>query len=248
LSLIIEHIAKSFEEKKILRDVSFSLSIGKISVLMGVNGSGKTTLFNVISGFCRPDHGHVIYNGIVINQLEPYKINRLGINRTFQDLRLIKDISVMDNVLLAFPNQKGENWWSILLPNSSVMDEQKQLKEKAQQILKECFLSDVIHLKAKELSFGQQKLLSLACSFANNANVLLLDEPVAGVNPLFRDYLVSVINNFRELKKIILIIEHNRDFIEAVADDLMFLNEGKVLSFETYSQLRNNDIVKEAYV
>jgi len=115
--LEISHINKSFGSKEVLKDVSFSLNNGTISILMGVNGSGKTTLFNIISGFLNPDSGEISLNKKAIKGISEYKINRRGISRTFQDLRLIGNLTVRENILLAFPNQEGEKWWKILVPN-----------------------------------------------------------------------------------------------------------------------------------
>jgi len=246
--LELSNIAKSFGNKVVLKDVSFQLNIGSISILMGVNGSGKTTLFNIISGFLNPDSGEISLNKKEIKGIREYKINRRGVSRTFQDLRLIGNLTVRENILLAFPNQQGEKWWKILIPNKKVKQEQETNNIKANEILKICFIEDIAESKASEISYGQQKLLNLSCAIANDSEVLLLDEPVAGVNQTYRDKLVSVIKNIKAEGKSILIIEHNTDFIEAVADRLFFLNEGKIMEFESYENLRNDKIVQEAYI
>lgn len=246
--LELSHITKSFGNKVVLKDVSFHLNDGSISILMGVNGSGKTTLFNIISGFLNPDSGEISLNKKEIKGIREYKINRRGVSRTFQDLRLIGNLTVRENILLAFPNQQGEKWLKILIPNKKVKQEQETNNLRANEILKICFIEDIAESKASEISYGQQKLLNLSCAIANDAEVLLLDEPVAGVNQTYRDKLVSVIKNIKAEGKSILIIEHNTDFIEAVADRLFFLNEGKIKEFETYENLRNDKIVQEAYI
>ena len=246
--LELSNIAKLFGNKVVLKDVSFLLNNGSISILMGVNGSGKTTLFNIISGFLNPDSGEISLNKKEIKGIREYKINRRGVSRTFQDLRLIGNLTVRENILLAFPNQQGEKWWKILIPNKKVKQEQETNNLRANEILKICFIEDIAESKASEISYGQQKLLNLSCVIANDAEVLLLDEPVAGVNQTYRDKLVSVIKNIKAEGKSILIIEHNTDFIEAVADRLFFLNEGKIKEFETYENLRNDKIVQEAYI
>lgn len=246
--LEISNIAKSFGNKTVLKDVSFHLNNGSISILMGVNGSGKTTLFNIISGFLNSDHGEISLNNKEIKGIKEYKINRRGVSRTFQDLRLIGNLTVRENILLAFQNQQGEKWWKILIPNKKVKQEQETNNLRANEILKICFIEDIAESKASEISYGQQKLLNLSCAIANDAEVLLLDEPVAGVNQTYRDKLVSVIKNIKAQGKSILIIEHNTDFIEAVADRLFFLNEGEIKEFETYENLRNDKIVQEAYI
>lgn len=245
--LQIQHIAKAFGDKKVLTDVSFNLEKGKAVVLMGTNGSGKTTLFNIISGFLEPDNGKVILKNDNINKLKPHQRNVRGIGRTFQDMRLIGDLTVIENVLLAFQHQEGEKWWRNLLPGKLIDKEQNQHVNKANLILKDCFIDDVIANKAAEISYGQQKLLNLACCIANNAAVLLLDEPVAGVNPAYKTKLETIIDKLKQ-NKAILIIEHNTDFIKGVADDILFLNNGTISHFESYAAMRSNETVQEAYI
>ena len=246
--LNIEHIKKSFGENQVLKDVDFSLEKGKIYVLMGTNGSGKTTLFNIITGFLKADAGQIKLNERNITNNEPHIINRMGITRTFQDLRLIEDLTVLENVMLAFPNQEGEKWWKTIFPNQNIRQEQTENKQKADEILKTCFIDDVANSKAGEISYGQQKLLTLACCIANNAEVFLLDEMVAGVNPKYRELLVNVIQTLQKQGKTFLIIEHNTDFIQAVSNKILFLNEGVINTYDTYEQMRNDEYVKEAYI
>ncbi|HRP91003.1 MAG TPA: ATP-binding cassette domain-containing protein [Edaphocola sp.] len=248
MTLKAQHIAKSYGEKQVLKDVSFELQKGTATVLMGTNGSGKTTLFNIISGFLKQDKGEILLDGKTINQTEPYQINQLGISRTFQDMRLIGKLTVKENVLLAFPNQKGEHWWNVLLPNKKVKQEQEANRQKTGELLKTCFIDDVADHKANEVSYGQQKLLNLACCMANNTSVVLLDEPVAGVNPVYRDRLTTIIQQLKQQGKAILIIEHNTDFIEQVADEILFLNDGTLTLFDNYETLKNNPQVQEAYI
>lgn len=232
----------------VLRDVSFNVSDGAVSVLMGTNGSGKTTLFNIISGFTRQGAGDILLDNESINKLKPYQRKRRGIGRTFQDMRLIGDLSVKENVLLAFPEQEGEKWWKVLLPNKKVRQEQNRNSKKADQLLKDCFIDDIIESKANEISYGQQKLLNLACCMASDASVLLLDEPAAGVNPVFREKLSAVVNKLKEQGKALLIIEHNSDFIEDVADEILFLHNGVVQQYSSYQEFRESPEVLNAYV
>ena len=247
MSLKLQHIAKSFGDKQVLQDVSFTLGKGSATVLMGTNGSGKTTLFNIITGFLKADKGTVFLNNQPITHLPAYKRNALGISRTFQDIRLIGELTVLENVLLAFQNQKEEKWWKAIFPSKKMIHEQKENQEQAIEILKNCFIGEVAENKASEISYGQQKLLNLACCIANNTEVLLLDEPVAGVNPVYRDKLETVIEELKK-EKALLIIEHNTNFIEAVADEVLFLNNGCITRFDNYQTMRNNTMVQEAYI
>ena len=246
--LTVRNIKKSYGEHEVLRDVSFSVSGGSISVLMGTNGSGKTTLFNIISGFVRQDAGDILLDEESINKLRPYQRKRSGIGRTFQDMRLIGELSVKENVMLSFPEQEGEKWWKTLLPNKKVSQEQRHNSTQADQLLRDCFIDDIAESKANEISYGQQKLLNLACCMASNASVLLLDEPAAGVNPVFREKLATVVKRLEEQGKALFVIEHNSDFIEAVADEILFLHNGLVQRYSSYIEFRESPEVLNAYV
>lgn len=246
--LAISHIAKSFGNHRVLADVSFELSGGNIAVLMGTNGSGKTTLLNIVSGFMPQDRGEVRLNETKIDSMPVHRINRMGITRTFQDMRLIRNLTVLQNLLLAFPAQQGERWWKTILPGSQVKREQHRNLEVANTILKTCFIDDIAESKADEISYGQQKLLNLACCMANNPQVLLLDEPVAGVNIAYRDKLTEIISGLKAQGKALLIVEHNTDFIEAIADKILFLNRGVIAEFDCFADFKNNEEVKNAYI
>ncbi len=248
MRLSIRHITKSFGERRVLNDISFEALEGKVCVLMGSNGSGKTTLFNILSGFVEQDKGDVLLDDVCVNKLKPYERCLKGIGRTFQDLRLIGGLTVKENVLLAFPEQDGEKWWNVLLPFKKVKTEQGKNKHVAEAILKQCFIDDVADSKAEEISYGQQKLLNLACCIACGTPVLLLDEPVAGVNPSYREKLADVITQLKLEGKTILIIEHNSDFIEAVADEILFLHEGTLRHYDNYNDFKSDKEVLEAYI
>ena len=232
----------------VLADTSLEVSEGHVSVLMGANGSGKTTLFNIISGYIGQDSGEVLLDGREISSQKPFQRKQLGIGRTFQDMRLIGNLTVIENVMLSFPNQQGEQWWKVLLPNKAIKNEQQKNSEKAIDILTECFVQDIAESKANEISYGQQKLLNLACCIASGASVLLLDEPVAGVNPVFREKLSVIIRDLKAQGKALLIIEHNSDFIEEVADEILFLHNGRIQRYGSYQEFRDAPEVIDAYV
>ena len=246
--LSVRHIVKSFGERIVLNDISFDLSEGKVYVLMGTNGAGKTTLFNIITGFIVQDQGDILIDDVSVNKLSPYQRCLKGIGRTFQDLRLINELSVIENVMLAFPKQRGEKWWNALLPIYTIKTEQGQNREFAGIILKKCFIDDVSETKAGELSYGQQKLLNLACCIACGTPVLLLDEPVAGVSPVYREKLSKVITQLKSEGKSIFVIEHNNDFIEAVADEILFLHNGSLMHYGSYKSFRDDKEVLNAYI
>ena len=248
LKIEAKHITKSFGDRQVLNDISFEVPEGKACVLMGTNGSGKTTLLNILTGFVEQDKGEVLLDDTCINKLKPYERCLKGLGRTFQDMRLVNDLTVMENVLLSFPGQEGEKWWKSLLPSKGVKSEQKNNCAKAERILSKCFITEEANSKAGEISYGQQKLLNLACCMACGTPVLLLDEPVAGVNPVFRERLSNILGQMKAEGRTLLIIEHNTDFIEAVADEILFLHDGKIQRYESYNGFRNDKKVLEAYI
>ena len=158
-----------------------SLEQGKIYALMGDNGSGKTTLLNLISGFLKPQNGQISVHGKPIIGLSPFKINKAGIGRTFQDLRLISKLTVRENILLAIQGNPTDSWYKGTLPASFFLKDLSKYEKTVETILTDFFLSEIKNSLAGEISYGQQKLLNLACCVANGAEILLLDEPVAGM-------------------------------------------------------------------
>ena len=248
MQLQLQNISFGFSvEKPIFKDLSFGLEPGKIYALMGANGSGKTTLFNLISGFHKPHSGNIIFKRQNITHAAPYRINRTGIGRTFQDLRLVSKLTVKENVLLAMQNNPTDHWIKALLPASVFKKELQQLESNAKKILADYFLQDVQDSLAHEISFGQQKLLNLACCVANGAELLLLDEPVAGISPQFREQIALLIKRLQQQGKTILMIEHNIDFIDATGDCFLFLDSGILTSFDTFTQLQNSRLAADAY-
>lgn len=249
MPLQIKNLTHAFgASKPILDDVSFELEKNRIYALVGANGSGKTTLFNIITGFIKQQSGDVFFNSHKIDGLLPHKINRLGIGRTFQDLRLISKLTVRDNVLLAMNNNPTQAWCKAILPKPIYESETNALEEKAGEIIKTCFLQDVMFRWAGQISYGQQKLLNLACCIANDAEMLLLDEPIAGINPNYQARVLDLLKRLRNQGKTVLLIEHNAEFLQQIADHFFFLKTGKLTAYDTYYQLKNDKEVLDAYL
>lgn len=215
---------------------------------MGSNGAGKTTLFNIISGFIKPQSGDIFFSEKNITHQQPYKINRQGIGRTFQDMRLITKLSVKENIILAMQQNPTDNWVRAMFPEKLHRSTNTALEKKADEIVERFFLFDVINSLASEISYGQQKLLSLACCVSNGASLLLIDEAVAGIQPEYRNKIAILIKQLKEEGKTILLIEHNTDFITDVADQIFFLHDGVISTFENIETLRNDKQVMEAYI
>lgn len=247
--LKLENINFGFTPSKLILDnLTLSLEQGKIYALMGSNGAGKTTLFNLITGFLRPQSGEIIFDDKNITNKLPYKINRQGIGRTFQDLRLITKLTVKENIILAMKGNPSDKWYNALINFKEDLVWNLVEERRPEKIAERFFLTDVLNNLAGEISYGQQKLLSLACCVANGATLLLLDEAVAGIQPEYRNKIALLIKQLKEQGKTVLLIEHNTDFIADVADKILFLHDGEISTFENMETLRKDKQVMEAYI
>jgi len=211
--LELKNIHKSFGDVQVLDGVSLRLEKGFVYTLMGGNGSGKTTLINIISGFMKPDEGSVELKGKKIIQFLPFQVNRLGIGRTFQDLRLATQMTVYENILLALEKRK------FAYPN-------KEQRQRVDEILETVSLSEKRNELAGEISYGQQKLLTIGCCIANNADMLLIDEPVAGIDKDNRLKIIQLIKQLKQEGKTILQIEHHPDYIKETSDYVLQMEKG----------------------
>ena len=214
--LSIENLHMSFGDTLVLKGINISFEKGKVYTIVGGNGSGKTTLINILSGFLKPDQGTILLNGKNLVGVSPYKINRLGIGRTFQDLRVANQMTVRENVMLAFE----KNMFGYF---------RKKDVDKIDEILAKMSLMEVADSLAGEISYGQQKLLTLACLVANNANVLLIDEPVAGIDKNNILSIIEIIKGFKFEGKTIIQIEHNHYYIAQTSDCILKMEGGKIL-------------------
>lgn len=247
--LELKDISFSFGAKKDLLDrISISLDKGKIYAIMGTNGSGKTTLFNLISGFLIPNAGEILFKNRKINNTKPYKRNQLGIGRTFQDLRIVTKLTVKDNVILAMKKNPTEIWYNSILPKATFNKDLDRLNGIADKLINDYFLSDISDSLAGEISFGQQKFLTLACCAANESDLLLLDEPIAGINPKYMKIIGTLLLQLKEEGRTIFFIEHNTEFISSITDNVFFLDQGKIRSYRNINEMSSDEYVKEAYL
>lgn len=238
--LEIKNLKKSFGSNNVLKDFSYEFKEKTIYALMGANGSGKTTLFNLLSGFLQSDDGKILFKNKAIEKLKPFQISNVGLSRTFQEMRLIPTLSVYDNILLALKNKKSEKLINAFLPQK-----ENPYEKRIEEILVQVHLVEVQNSKAEDISYGQQKLLNLAVVMANNFDLLLLDEPVAGVQPEFREEILNLIKSFN---KTVIVIEHNPEFIEKLTDNILFLNGGHVIAEGNYTTIKENREVQKAYL
>ncbi len=246
--LNIKALNKHFDGVTALDDFSCIVNPHEILGLIGPNGAGKTTLFNVMTGFLSPDSGNVDFNGRNITRSAPNKISNLGIARTFQNLRLIRQLSVLENVLLCFPNQAGEQLGNVFFQWKRCKRQESQNRDKALALLEQAGLGEKVYESAEALSYGQQKLLSIVCCLATNAEVLLLDEPVAGIAPHMIEAILEVVQGLTKLDKSVILIEHNLDAVMQICDRVIFMDTGAKVSEGTPEQIRNDPKVIESYI
>ena len=246
--LKVQNITKEFDGIKALDDLSFEIEEKSIVALIGPNGSGKTTLFNIITGFLEKNRGSIIYKGKDVTSLEPFKIARLGIGRTFQNIRLFPQISVLDNVMLAFRYETGEDFLAALLQTNKMKAEDKANQLKAEELLKFVGLIDKKDKLGEELSHGQRKLLELARVLALDPELLLLDEPAAGLFPEMKRLMLNHIRTLKGKGKTILFIEHDMHSVISIADKIIVLNHGKKIAEGTPSEIKANNEVQIAYL
>ncbi len=245
--LKIKKLEKYFNGIKAVQDFDFLVDENKIVALIGPNGAGKTTVFNLISGLVKPDKGHIHFKGESIIGLQPYQIARLGISRTFQLIRLFQKLTAMENLLLAKP-QEGDNFLSMILKPRYIKHEEKTNRERCLEFLKLVGLEDKRNSYAENLSYGQQKLLEIARVLATESDLLLLDEPVAGINPVMRKKIKDILIKLKRKGKTILFIEHDMMFVMSIADKVIVMDHGKELAIGTPKQIQKNPKVLQAYL
>jgi len=249
VALEVVKLSKTFDGIVALDSFDLEVNPGEIVALIGPNGAGKSTLFNIVTGFLRADSGSVFVRGKNVTNFPPHRMDEVGIARTFQNLRLISGISALANVQLSFPRQNGEHLIrGLTLKPRRVSLEERENREKALELLEDVGLKGKAFDLAGNLSYGQQKLLTLACVLAMGADILLLDEPVAGVAPQLIDIILGKIRALSQAGKTIVLIEHNIYAVEKVADRVVFMDAGRKVAEGTPSEVLTNPQVLEAYL
>lgn len=243
--LEVAGVSKHFDGVFAVNNVTFSIPAGSITGLIGPNGAGKTTLFNLITGFLEPESGAMSFHGKALNGSKPHQIAAGGIGRTFQNLRIIRGLSVMENVLLA----SNDGGVSRSIMNAFRGSRVKGSRQRAIELLDFVGIKDKRNDPASALSYGQQKLLSLACCLALDPTLLLLDEPVAGVNQEMITKILGLLESLKKEREIgIFMIEHNLGAVMEISDRLIVMDGGSIIADGNPEVVRQNPAVIEAYL
>ena len=247
--LEIRNISKSFGGIEALKNISLNLKKNKITGIIGPNGAGKTTLFNIITGYIKPDHGQILFsNGTDITGMSPSRIADLGIIRGFQNLRLFENLSVLDNVIIYSDQHSSEKISSALLPKFITIKEYEKIKTNALEMIKIVGLENKKENLALDLSYAEQKLLNLARLFAMKGDLVLLDEPMSGVDSKVIQKIIKFIKGLPGMGKTVCVIEHSLDVIQSVSDEVIFIGEGMILFQGDLEQVFVNKKLADMYL
>ena len=247
--LEVKQLTKHFGGLTAVGDVTLELNEGELVGLIGPNGAGKTTLFNLLTGVYEPSEGTVTLDGHLLNGKQPYKIASLGLGRTFQNIRLFKDLTVLDNVLIAFGNHHKKHVFASFLRLPAFYKNEKELKAKALELLKIFELDGVANTLAKNLAYGQQRRLEIVRALATEPKILFLDEPAAGMNPQETAELTELIRRIKdEFKITIMLIEHDMNLVMEVTERIYVLEYGRLIAQGTPDEIKTNKRVIEAYL
>lgn len=247
--LSCDNLSKSFGGFKAINGMSLDVAEGKITGLIGPNGAGKSTMFNLISGVMRSETGSVKLYGKDVTKLPIHQIARRGLIRTFQLSREMAKMTILENLMLAPQQQIGETMRGLWTNNSGIDQQEDEIAARADEVLKQINLAHVANEYAGNVSGGQKKLLEIGRVLMIDPEIVLLDEPGAGVNPTLMGLLSDVIVQLRqEYGKTVLIVEHDMDLIAKLCDHVVVMSEGAFLCDGSFDEVAGNDLVLEAYL
>ena len=244
----VKNLKKSFGGITAVDIKELSFIEGELTSVIGPNGAGKTTFFDLISGFQNADSGDIFLKENNISNSQPYKIARMGMVRTFQLTKVFDRMTVMENLLFSGSNVNNDSFLRSILKLNSQKVYENSLKEKANEIMNDLNIGHMADSYARELSGGQKKLLELARAIINEPEILLLDEPLAGVNPKLAEDILSLIEKLSEDGITIIMVEHNIEAVMKISERVVVLAEGSLIADGSPNEIRTNKNVIEAYL
>ena len=247
--LDVQDLLLSFSGLKVIQGLHFGVEEGSIASLIGPNGAGKTSVFNCLTGFYKPDHGAIIFQGKPITRLKPHKITRQGMARTFQNLRLFKSMTVLENVMSGMHCRTGAGALPAILHTRGQRAEEEKIHQVSEQCLDFVGILDKRDWVASNLPYGAQRRVEWARALATQPNLLLLDEPAAGLNHNEKIELIELIRRIRdELEITILLIEHDMGLVMKVSEHITVIDYGQKIAEGTAEMVQNDPKVIEAYL
>jgi len=247
--LQVRGVSKSFDGIRAVNEASFEVERGSITGLIGPNGAGKTTMFNLVSGFLRPNRGTILFDGQRIDGRAGHVIARAGLVRTFQIPRVLTRLTVLENMMLAAKHQPGETFGAALLMPGRVAKRERQVREQAIRLLELIRLTRLANDYAGTLSGGQRKLLEFGRALMTEPRMVLLDEPMAGVNPALALQLLEHILELRASEgTTFCVIEHDMEAVMAISDRIVVMDEGTVIAVGLPEEIQKNERVIDAYL
>jgi branched-chain amino acid transport system ATP-binding protein len=247
--LNVEGLEKRFGGITALTDYSVKIHHGELVGLIGPNGAGKTTVFNLLSGVIKPTGGRIYFNNRDITRQRPDQNAALGIARTFQNIRLLKELSVLDNIKVAFHMRQGKGLWKTLFHTSAYRQAEIEMQQRSHDIMELFDLVSVKDTPAKNLPYGIQRRVEIARAMATLPKLLLLDEPSAGLNPSETEELVKILQNIRRKNDLtIFLVEHDMKLIMAVCQKIQVIDRGRMLTMGAPDDVRQDPRVIEAYL
>lgn len=245
--LRVENLNKAFGGIVVADEVNIEIAKGEILGLIGPNGAGKTSLFNLISGVLKPDSGNIYLNGARIDGLPLYRRARNGIARTWQNMLLFTTMTVMENLLIAPRSYPGESIFKLTLAHESVRQAEAEAKARAMQILDRVGLTGTADAMVTDLPFGHQKLIGLSRALMNDGELLLLDEPMAGVEGAAYETMQRVVRQEAEAGRAVCVVEHNVSFIKDLCTRAVFMSNGRILQAGTVDELLASKVLTDLY-
>ncbi|NJD54999.1 MAG: ABC transporter ATP-binding protein [Nitrospirae bacterium] len=246
--LDVRGVSKHFGGIRAIDDISFALKSGTILSIIGPNGAGKTTLFNCLTGFIKPGRGTIIFSGTDISRLSADRVTRLGIARTFQNIRLFNGMTVVENVMVAQHANIRTDLFSIIAGTGAFRKEERSVRETAYEFLAFIGLEGSADNLAGSLPYGAQRRLEVARTLAAGASLILLDEPTAGMNPLETGEMMHMIRTIRDMGKTVILIEHDMKFVMGISDRIIVLDHGVKIAEGIPEEIKNDPLVIEAYL